>query len=93
MVLEYSPQIHHTVKDMMHVHVITLTGNVMPGLVHHLQGRHSCVHHVLLVHVLSSLVGSSTLSHHSTTQSFMCGVWQWTRRQNHRLIRWRKIIW
>ena len=37
MALEYSPQIQHTVKDMMHVHVITLTGNVMPGLV---QGRH-----------------------------------------------------
>ena len=39
--MEYSPQIQHTVKDVMHVqYVITLTGNVMPGLVHHLQGRH-----------------------------------------------------
>ena len=39
MVLEYT-QIQHTVKDMIHVHVITLTGNVMSGLVHQLQRRH-----------------------------------------------------
>ena len=40
MAFEYSLRIQHAVKDMMHVHVITLTGNVMPGLVHHLQRRH-----------------------------------------------------
>ena len=86
MALEYSCQIQHTVKAFN----IALTGNVMPGLVRHLQGS-TCVHHVLLVHVPFSLVGSSTLSHHSTTRAFMCDVWQWTRLQDHRLIWWRDI--